>query len=98
MLDVGCGSGLSGQALEEAGHYWVGCDISMSMLVGKLAGFTTYACTFNHISHVYIFSSEQQVAKERDAETGDLIHSDMGQGLLLATSSVVVTSAHHLLL
>ena len=32
ILDVGCGSGLSGQALEEAGHYWVGCDISKSML------------------------------------------------------------------
>lgn len=32
ILDVGCGSGLSGQALEEAGHYWVGCDISSSML------------------------------------------------------------------
>jgi 18S rRNA (guanine1575-N7)-methyltransferase len=23
ILDVGCGSGLSGEALEEAGHYWV---------------------------------------------------------------------------
>jgi len=32
VLDVGCGSGLSGLALEEAGHYWVGCDISASML------------------------------------------------------------------
>lgn len=32
ILDVGCGSGLSGAALEEAGHYWVGCDISRSML------------------------------------------------------------------
>lgn len=32
ILDIGCGSGLSGQALEEAGHYWVGCDISASML------------------------------------------------------------------
>eukprot|EP01035_Chromulina_nebulosa_P055552 gene55552-76125_t len=32
ILDVGCGSGLSGQAIEEAGHYWVGCDISQSML------------------------------------------------------------------
>ena len=29
---LGCGSGLSGEALEEAGHYWVGCDISKSML------------------------------------------------------------------
>jgi len=32
ILDIGCGSGLSGQALEEAGHFWVGCDISSSML------------------------------------------------------------------
>jgi len=32
ILDVGCGSGLSGKALEKAGHYWVGCDISADML------------------------------------------------------------------
>lgn len=32
VLDIGCGSGLSGQALEEAGHFWIGCDISRSML------------------------------------------------------------------
>lgn len=32
ILDIGCGSGLSGQSLENAGHYWVGCDISKSML------------------------------------------------------------------
>lgn len=54
ILDIGCGSGLSGEALEEQGHYWVGCDISDSML---------------------------QVASEKESETGDLISSDMGQGL-----------------
>ncbi len=54
VLDVGCGSGLSGEALEEAGHYWVGCDISKSML---------------------------EVAAERESETGDILHADMGQGL-----------------
>lgn len=32
ILDVGCGSGLSGQALEEAGHVWLGVDISRDML------------------------------------------------------------------
>jgi len=32
ILDIGCGSGLSGEVLEECGHYWVGCDISRSML------------------------------------------------------------------
>jgi 2-polyprenyl-3-methyl-5-hydroxy-6-metoxy-1,4-benzoquinol methylase len=32
VLDVGCGSGLSGQVLEEQGHVWVGCDVSRDML------------------------------------------------------------------
>jgi len=32
ILDLGCGSGLSGEVLEESGHFWVGCDISQSML------------------------------------------------------------------
>jgi 18S rRNA (guanine1575-N7)-methyltransferase len=32
LLDLGCGSGLSGETLEEFGHYWTGFDISPSML------------------------------------------------------------------
>nr|QBH74332.1 hypothetical protein [Encarsia formosa] len=32
LLDIGCGSGLSGSVLEENGHIWVGMDISASML------------------------------------------------------------------
>lgn len=32
ILDIGCGSGLSGEILTELGHEWVGCDISPSML------------------------------------------------------------------
>jgi len=32
ILDVGCGSGLSGEALTEAGHEWLGFDISTAML------------------------------------------------------------------
>jgi 18S rRNA (guanine1575-N7)-methyltransferase len=32
LADIGCGSGLSGEVLEEAGHTWIGCDISPSML------------------------------------------------------------------
>lgn len=32
LLDVGCGTGLSGEILEEAGHTWVGVDISDDML------------------------------------------------------------------
>lgn len=32
ILDIGCGSGLSGECLDEDGHMWVGLDISESML------------------------------------------------------------------
>ncbi|CAG8779452.1 25397_t:CDS:2, partial [Gigaspora rosea] len=32
LLDIGCGSGLSGEILDEEGHMWVGMDISPSML------------------------------------------------------------------
>ncbi|KAL8530117.1 hypothetical protein ACS0TY_007269 [Phlomoides rotata] len=53
LLDIGCGSGLSGQTLTENGHQWIGLDISESML---------------------------NIALEHEVE-GDLILSDMGQGL-----------------
>lgn len=32
LLDVGCGSGISGEVLTEQGHAWVGVDISRDML------------------------------------------------------------------
>jgi len=32
LLDVGCGSGLSGDRLTDLGHQWIGTDISTSML------------------------------------------------------------------
>jgi 18S rRNA (guanine1575-N7)-methyltransferase len=32
LLDLGCGSGLSGSVLEDQGHTWVGVDISTAML------------------------------------------------------------------
>jgi 18S rRNA (guanine1575-N7)-methyltransferase len=32
LLDIGCGSGLSGEILDDEGHVWIGLDISPSML------------------------------------------------------------------
>ena len=36
VLDIGCGSGLSGEILSEEGHVWCGLDISPSMLATGL--------------------------------------------------------------
>lgn len=36
ILDVGCGSGLSGEILTEEGHVWIGMDISSDMLATAL--------------------------------------------------------------
>jgi 18S rRNA (guanine1575-N7)-methyltransferase len=32
LLDIGCGSGLSGEILDEQGYIWAGVDIAPSML------------------------------------------------------------------
>jgi SAM-dependent methyltransferase len=32
LLDIGCGSGLSGEILDDLGHLWAGVDIAPSML------------------------------------------------------------------
>lgn len=32
LLDIGCGSGLSGNVIEKYGHIWIGIDISHAML------------------------------------------------------------------
>lgn len=36
ILDIGCGSGLSGEILTEEGHMWIGMDISPDMLATAL--------------------------------------------------------------
>lgn len=32
ILDIGCGSGLSGEVISDEEHFWVGMDISRDML------------------------------------------------------------------
>ncbi|ANB13952.1 Bud23p [Sugiyamaella lignohabitans] len=36
ILDIGCGSGLSGEILSEEGHSWIGMDISTSMIANAV--------------------------------------------------------------
>lgn len=39
LLDIGCGSGMSGEVITEMGHHWIGVDISEAMLSGSLIYF-----------------------------------------------------------
>lgn len=70
LLDIGCGSGLSGKILDEEGYVWTGVDIAPSMLGGL----------FFFQLHQYMLNTRQGVALERDVE-GDLFLQDIGQGL-----------------
>eukprot|EP00455_Lapot_gusevi_P039793 TRINITY_DN4474_c0_g4_i2.p1 TRINITY_DN4474_c0_g4~~TRINITY_DN4474_c0_g4_i2.p1 ORF type:complete len:305 (+),score=72.12 TRINITY_DN4474_c0_g4_i2:33-917(+) len=47
ILDIGCGSGLSGEVLSDQGHTWVGVDISASML-GVAVSREVEGDLFNH--------------------------------------------------
>jgi len=85
VLDVGCGSGLSGRVLEEQGHVWVGCDVSRDML--DVAN--------ERILRDESDDEEDDESGEDDAmdegkgkganttfkPKGDLMHHDMGTGL-----------------
>lgn len=73
ILDIGCGSGLSGQVLEEMGHVWVGCDVSRDMLnVAKER--------MNEDSNAAMDDDEGNYDSSPQA-MGDLMHHDMGTGL-----------------
>lgn len=72
VLDIGCGSGLSGQVLEEQGHVWVGCDVSRDML----------QVAHERMEESYRMTDD--VGDDDDDELptkGDLMHHDMGTGL-----------------
>ena len=84
VLDVGCGSGLSGQVLEEKGHVWVGCDVSRDMLqVAHERMEETYS-TNNGGGEENAAMNDSDDDDEDEKEppsTGDLMHHDMGTGL-----------------
>ena len=68
LMDIGCGTGLSGEVVSENGNHWFGFDISPSML-------GNYACD----ESTALLQLSLEVAVDRDAE-GDLFLHDMGQG------------------
>lgn len=47
LLDIGCGSGLSGEILDEEGYVWAGVDIAPSMLGESIQGLEVQKSKFD---------------------------------------------------
>ncbi|CAC5388245.1 Probable 18S rRNA (guanine-N(7))-methyltransferase,18S rRNA (guanine-N(7))-methyltransferase RID2 [Mytilus coruscus] len=73
ILDVGCGSGLSGECLTDNGHCWIGVDISPHMLANT-----------SHTAEISCFMSSNLLycrhSSKKESE-GDLVLGDMGDGM-----------------
>jgi len=74
LLDIGCGSGLSGEILDEEGYIWAGVDIAPSML-GARVSLLPLILLFSKA----VLTWKPEVALEREVE-GDLFLQDIGQG------------------
>jgi 18S rRNA (guanine1575-N7)-methyltransferase len=85
VLDIGCGSGLSGQVLEEKGHVWVGCDVSRDMLTVAKERMDRQAVDARKQRDGMQDDNESDDDDDDQEEvlesSGDLMHHDMGTGL-----------------
>ncbi|GKY98402.1 hypothetical protein MPSEU_000797700 [Mayamaea pseudoterrestris] len=79
VLDIGCGSGLSGQVLEEKGHVWVGADVSRDML--NVAKERMHGDGSGKVESGDDIESEEVDDAMVGPSIGDLLHHDMGIGL-----------------
>ena len=86
VLDVGCGSGLSGDVLSENGHSWVGLDISQHMLdVARARGsLGPVSSTKKKLKTRHAMEDEEEEEEEEEGYSrpsgGDALRCDMGQG------------------
>ena len=76
LLDLGCGSGISGSVLSDSTHQWIGCDISESML--RVAR--------EELDSRATMSMDEEGSDEEEESYGpdglnDLLLHDMGQGV-----------------
>jgi 18S rRNA (guanine1575-N7)-methyltransferase len=73
ILDIGCGSGLSGQVLEETGHVWVGCDVSRDMLdvANERVARKREAAAMERMNDD---DDDEEEDEDKSPSTGDLMH------------------------
>lgn len=77
ILDIGCGSGLSGQVLEEKGHVWVGADVSRDMLNVAKERMRRDGEADKRMGD----EDDEDSDVDTGPSSGDLLHHDMGTGL-----------------
>ncbi|POI25223.1 hypothetical protein CIB84_011026 [Bambusicola thoracicus] len=87
LLDVGCGSGLSGEHISEEGHCWIGVDISRAMLVQWL-------CNADKKSHsppkrLYRFFSTLYTALARGSRAVLQLYPENSEQLELITAQAM---------
>lgn len=85
VLDIGCGSGLSGQVLEEKGHVWIGCDVSRDMLNMAQERMQEQQSKNDDDDKKKNAMNDDDQSDDDDEEDGlsmgDLLHHDIGTGL-----------------
>lgn len=80
VLDVGCGSGLSGDCLTEAGHHWIGCDISKDMLIVAKEQEVEGDVVLNDMGQVRARAAASGEHRSCAEEGGAQVARGMGQG------------------
>lgn len=84
ILDLGCGSGISSQVISQAGHNWIGMDISEAML--RVAKEDLEAASESNEmdqdeSDQDESEEDEEEEEEREAHLSDLLVHDMGNGV-----------------
>jgi len=92
ILDVGCGSGLSGKVLEERGHVWVGCDVSRDMLDVANERIEQKRERCLERNNKNYGNKNKQMVDDQDEESSDDDHDGSGSGGALASTGDLM---HH---
>ena len=76
ILDLGCGSGISSQVISEAGHNWIGMDISEAMVRVAKEDIDSKDSMDEDVEE-----EEDEEEEERESHLSDLLVHDMGNGV-----------------
>ena len=80
ILDLGCGSGISSQVISDAGHNWIGMDISEAMVRVAKEDIDMDEKE-KEMDEDDVSESDESDVSDRSAHLSDLLVHDMGNGV-----------------